>query len=1393
MKNIVLFCLLVVGSIAYSKAQTGPGGVGNSSNNILWLDASQLNLNDGDPVATWPDSSGNNNDAIQLDPSKQAQFDIDNGKYSIQFDGTDDYFDFTSNITSDGLTSFIIMERNSGLNTQTSVLSLSKHLVYSVTNNIRSLYSGLDKFLISFPNNSLSMYAMQTGANSISDTLTVYNQSSSVGFNRGAHFSSSVSSLGSVKQNQGAGAYVKFYNGYISEVVLFNERISSAKRKIVSEYLATKHNLISESSLYAYRSTHSHDLIGIGQESDGSHTVARGRDSLEISNPSTLGNGDYLLVAHDNGGYATSSDVGVLVNQRWTQVWRADVTGTPGTVDLTFYLGNNDFAGNPSDYVVYIENANGDFTDGGTSIQESGRSYDAVNKTVTFSGISLSDGDYFTLAEKFLLDASLAHGPGGVGNTSSIEAWLDASKISASDGDPIDIWSDLSGNLNNAVQNADLNYRPTYNVVNGIDFIHFDGNNDYLDFKNNVTTDALTSFMVINRTVSNNTQSCLFNLNKHAVYIERNFLRPLYANLAKHLLAFDDNVPILLATQTGSNLVGDTLTAYEESNAAGFQRGGFFNISQSTIGSINFSGSGYSKHFEGDIAEIILFNEQLNSAKRKIVSNYLGAKYDLTPEESLFNYASSHGNEVFGIGQESDGNHTSSRGNDSLEVSNASSLGNGDYVLIGNDGGDFNPSASVPSSAVERWNRTWRADITGTPGTVDLRFYLSGNVFAAPSDYVILAETVDGDFSNGGTSIIASNPSYDAATTSILFTGVNLTDGMTFTLAENNTNITSTGTGDWNTPATWSCNCVPTTLNNVTIQSPHVITIGADAHALGLDLQSGAELSFSGSHTLSVHDDLTLAGTFTEGTGTLALVKPTDDQLVYNNTGSTINLHNLRVNNNQGASFENGGWSLSNNLEVNAGGLDVSNALSFTLQSNVSGSSQVLESMSGAFTGNFTVERYISDRQTSYANISAPVSNADAGDLDDDFYLSGLAGGGDADILLGGGVTFYSVWRYNAATASHEELTNVSDALTPGRGYEVYIEPNARTYTSGAMDYEGTLNSGTVGITLSQGFNLVGNPYHSFINFGNLGASGMSSTFYIWDTDAGNYATLGTADNIAPAQGFWVNKTTAGSTTLNFNENDKVNSNANTFLREKKGKNNFKLELSNQVNQYKHALELKFSPNASASIDEEDAFHLPSPLKEAPALVAKIEGSEQGLVINNLNQWEAAHRIPLEVKAGVAGDYRIQAEELETLYEKYNCVYLHDKAEKQNIDLSVEPTYEFFAKAGKHQRFELLLGNSFANCEQALNEGGLNQAIEDQLKLRNAHGHWYLDYEYQDQMSRNLEIKILNLNGQEVINTQSLGVNGFGSYQIEGLENLNGIYLIQIKTADAFINQKVKL
>ena len=43
-------------------AQTGPGGVGSGSTNVVWLKADELTgLTNGDDILTWSDASGNSN------------------------------------------------------------------------------------------------------------------------------------------------------------------------------------------------------------------------------------------------------------------------------------------------------------------------------------------------------------------------------------------------------------------------------------------------------------------------------------------------------------------------------------------------------------------------------------------------------------------------------------------------------------------------------------------------------------------------------------------------------------------------------------------------------------------------------------------------------------------------------------------------------------------------------------------------------------------------------------------------------------------------------------------------------------------------------------------------------------------------------------------------------------------------------------------------------------------------------------------------------------------------------------------------------------------------------------------------------------------------------------
>lgn len=85
---------LIVDIDTYTGALLQPDDGSVSANLVLWLDADQIiGLSDGDPVATWTDSSGNGNTVIQITPGNQPEY-VTNaiGLYpAVRFDGTDDY------------------------------------------------------------------------------------------------------------------------------------------------------------------------------------------------------------------------------------------------------------------------------------------------------------------------------------------------------------------------------------------------------------------------------------------------------------------------------------------------------------------------------------------------------------------------------------------------------------------------------------------------------------------------------------------------------------------------------------------------------------------------------------------------------------------------------------------------------------------------------------------------------------------------------------------------------------------------------------------------------------------------------------------------------------------------------------------------------------------------------------------------------------------------------------------------------------------------------------------------------------------------------------------------------------------------------------------------------
>ncbi|OFX27941.1 MAG: hypothetical protein A2033_10080 [Bacteroidetes bacterium GWA2_31_9] len=86
-------------------AQTGPGGVGSSLDNRLWLksDVGTSTTVDDDLLIQWDDQSGNNRHATIPVGINQPKYKsgIINGKPIVRFDGTNDFMNLDAGIEGD--------------------------------------------------------------------------------------------------------------------------------------------------------------------------------------------------------------------------------------------------------------------------------------------------------------------------------------------------------------------------------------------------------------------------------------------------------------------------------------------------------------------------------------------------------------------------------------------------------------------------------------------------------------------------------------------------------------------------------------------------------------------------------------------------------------------------------------------------------------------------------------------------------------------------------------------------------------------------------------------------------------------------------------------------------------------------------------------------------------------------------------------------------------------------------------------------------------------------------------------------------------------------------------------------------------------------------------------
>lgn len=366
-------------------------------------------------------------------------------------------------------------------------------------------------------------------------------------------------------------------------------------------------------------------------------------------------------------------------------------------------------------------------------------------------------------------------GPGGVGDVENVggegllKIWLMADSATVSTGTNVATWP-------NAIQNVSVDYDLTpastapdliENQLNGHKIIRFNNANDALVSATlsaaSFPSNEMTSFIVTLPSSLSQGSYVYATDNAETGAVVANNVSASVPDASGNTvfdLANDQGTVAFDAGWAGTHSIfthvvsSDTFLTYRN-NGVILNRDPAGNTFTGHTGFNFYVGKTGTEAYEGEIAEVIMFSRELNLAQTSIVNNYLAAKYNLTISNDIYNFDVTHGVEVAGIGRlDANNNHVAARAG-VITISNASTLGDGDYVLFGHDNGDVSSwsSSEVPAaSGVLRTVREWRFDTTGTPGTITIAIdtTLLPSRISGDEDYVVMVDA-DGNFGSGAT------------------------------------------------------------------------------------------------------------------------------------------------------------------------------------------------------------------------------------------------------------------------------------------------------------------------------------------------------------------------------------------------------------------------------------------------------------------------------------------------------------------------------------------------------------------------------------------------------------------------------------------------------------------
>lgn len=643
------------------------------------------------------------------------------------------------------------------------------------------------------------------------------------------------------KSNNLANDDGRYFDGTIVEVIVYDDDISDADKLKVESYLALKYGITlgttastidytsSNGTVYwAGDATYQNDIAGIGYD------FFTGLNQLQSKSVSTdaiitMGLGDitatnltnansfavdnsFMTWGNDNDDdgviEASALDVPVRVIERLDREWVISETGTVGNVEVQVDLSGITVAGNSAeDFIMIIdEDGDGDFTTG--TIRRVLTS-DLTADVLTFDAVDFSHGEVFTIATNLC-------GPGGV--VTGVQLWLKGDGSTTLSGSDVVTWHDQSGNSHD-VTNAAAGTRPELvdAEINFNDAVQFETSDialiddDGEDYINGLTEFSNFYAVEFNSSANDdgwfNTRSTDFNDDNVGMRYDLNGIGGGANETWK--FGLDLTVDGVQQYEGAANIQTTDPQLWTQHWSSGntpvVQLDGISEVftysSGNATGAIHEaldvavgSGTRNTSGMDGNVGEVIVYDNELSTTDRSKVNSYLAIKWGITmgSTASTVDYLSSDGtsiwtgsgtyqNDIAGIGrddkscleqkqsksEESDAILTIGLGSISASnQANANSFSaDFDFLIWGNDDGDLlsNNTSDIGTTLnaedVEaRMQRVWFAQETGSTGSTKIRFDLSdvGGVTGLgdnDQNQLRLLVDQDGTFASNATSI----------------------------------------------------------------------------------------------------------------------------------------------------------------------------------------------------------------------------------------------------------------------------------------------------------------------------------------------------------------------------------------------------------------------------------------------------------------------------------------------------------------------------------------------------------------------------------------------------------------------------------------------------------------